>query len=113
MDEDQLLDLATLATSMTLTADVGLAIQVAIERGEAHYAMSQRKLRVRLFNSPEGLTIIVTVPTRDNVELEALDCGRRVIPWRDLSRRAHELSDIVDECVIELESALGLGAAKA
>jgi hypothetical protein len=113
MDEDQLLDLATLATSMTLSADVGLAIQAAIERGEAHRAMCQKKLRVRLFNSSEGLTIIVTVPPRDNVELEASDCGRRVIPWSDLSRRAHELSDIVDDCVIELEVALGLGAARA
>jgi hypothetical protein len=113
MDEDQPLDLATLATSMTLTADVGLAIQAAMARGEAHHAMCQKKLRVRLFNSPEGLTIIVTVPARDNVEFEALDCGRRVIPWSDLSRRAHELPDIVDECVIELEAALGLGAARA
>jgi hypothetical protein len=113
MDEDQLLDLATLATSMTLTADVGLAIQAAIERGEAHRAMSQRKLRVRLFNSPAGLAIVVTIPARDNVELEALDCGKRVIPFGDLSRCAHELSDIVDECVIELEAALGLRAAKA
>jgi hypothetical protein len=65
MNEDQLLDLATLATSMTLTANVGLAIQAAIERGEAHRTVSRQKLRVRLFNSPEGLTIIVTVPARD------------------------------------------------
>jgi hypothetical protein len=46
------------------------------------------KLRVRLFNSPEGLTIIVTVPAPDNVELEPLDCGKRVIPWSDLPPRA-------------------------
>ena len=113
MDEDRLLDLTTIATSMTLTPDVGLAIQAAIERGEAHHAMSLRKLRVRLFNSPGGLAVIVTVPARDHVELEARDCGKRVIPWSDLSRRACELSDIVDECVIELEAALGLGAARA
>lgn len=113
MDEDQLFDLATLATSMTLTANVGLAIQAAIARGEAHRAMCQMKLRVRLFNSPEGLIIIVTVPARDNVEFEALECGKRVIPWSDLSRRAHELSDIVDECVIEIEATLGLRAARA
>jgi hypothetical protein len=113
VDEDQLLDLATLATSMTLTADVGFAIQAALARGEAHRVMCQKKLRVRLFNSPTGLTIVVTVPARENVELEASDCGRRVIPWSDLSRRAHQLSDIVDDCVIELEAALGLGAARA
>jgi hypothetical protein len=113
MDEDQLLDLATLATSMTLTADVGLAIQAALARGEAHRAMSQRKLRVRLFNSTHGLAIVVTIPARDNLELEALECGKWVIPWSDLSRCAHELSDIVDACVIELETALGLGPAKA
>jgi hypothetical protein len=113
MDENQLLDLATLATSMTLTADLGLAIQAAIERGEAHRAMSRRNLRVRLFNSPEGLAIVVSIPARDNVELEALACGKRVITWSDLRRRAHELSDIVDECVIEFEAALGLGPATA
>jgi hypothetical protein len=71
--------------------------------------MSPSKLQVRLFNSPEGLAIVVTVPARDNVELEALESGKRVIPWSDLSRCAHELSDIVDECVIEFEAALGLG----
>jgi hypothetical protein len=113
MDEDQLLDLATLATSMALTADVGLAIHAAIERGEAHRAICLRKLRVRWFNSPEGLTIIVTVPARYKVDLEELDCGRRVIPWSDLSRRAHELSNIVDECVLEIEGAFSLGAARA
>ena len=107
MDEDQLLDLATLATSMTLTAEVG------IERGEAHRAICLRKFRVRWFNSPEGLTIIVTVPARYKVDLEPLECGRRVVPWSDLNRRAHELSNIVDECVLEVERALGLGAARA
>ena len=111
MAEDQLLDLATLANSMTLTAEVGLAIQAAIERGEAHRAICLRKLRVRWFNSPEGLTIIVTVPARYKIDLEPLDCGRRVIPWRHLNRRAHALSNIVDEC--EVERALGLGAARA
>jgi hypothetical protein len=113
MAEDQLLDLATLATSMTLTADVGLAIQAAIERGEAHRAICLQKLRVRWFNSPEGLTIIVTVPARYKIDHEPLACGRRVIPWSDLNRRAHELSNIVDDCVLEVERALGLRAARA
>jgi hypothetical protein len=98
---------------VTETADVGLAIQAAVARGAAHCAMSRQKLCVRLFNYPEGLTVIVTVPERDDAELEAIECGKRVIPWSDLSRRAHELSDIVDECVIEVEAALGLGAARA
>jgi hypothetical protein len=75
--------------------------------------MSQRRLRVQLFNSPEGLAIVVTIRAGNNIELEALDCGKRVIPWSDLNQCAHELSDIVDECVIEIETALGLGAAKA
>jgi hypothetical protein len=113
MDEDQLLDLATLATSMTLTAEVGLAIQAAIVRGEAHREICLRRLRVRWFNSPEGLTIIVTVPARYNVDLEPLEGARRVVPWSELNRRAHELSNIVDECVLEVEHVLGFGAARA
>jgi hypothetical protein len=93
---------------MTSTADVGLAIQAAIERGEAHRAMSQGQLRVRLFNYPQGLAIVVTVPARDNGEREAPKCGTRVIPWSDLGRRAHELAHIVDECVAAVEAAQGL-----
>jgi hypothetical protein len=96
-----------------MTVDVGLAIQAAIERGEAHRALSQRHLRVRLFNYPQGLAVVVTVPARDNGELEALNAGTRVIPWRDLSRRAHELPQIVDECVAAVEMALGMRAAAA
>jgi hypothetical protein len=53
----------------------------------------------------------VTIPARDNGELEVLNAGTRVIPWRDLSRRAYELPDIVDECVAAVEIALGLRAA--
>jgi hypothetical protein len=34
--------------------------------------------------------------------------GTRFIPWSDLSRRAHELPHIVDECVAAVETALGL-----
>jgi hypothetical protein len=96
-----------------MTSDVGLAIQAAIERGEAHRALSQQQLRLRLFNYPQGLTIVVTVPARDNGELDALNAGTRVIPWSDLSRRAHELPAIVDECVAAVETALGLRAAAA
>jgi hypothetical protein len=96
-----------------MTIDVGLAVQAAIERGEAHRATSQRQLRVRLFNYLQGLAIVVTIPARDNGELEVLNAGTRVIPWRDLSRRAHELPDIVDECVAAVETALGLRAAAA
>jgi hypothetical protein len=94
-----------------MTIDVGLAVQAAIERGEVHRATSQRQLRVRLFNYPQGLAIVVTIPARDNGELEVLNAGTRVIPWRDLSRRAYELPDIVDECVAAVETALGLRAA--
>jgi Plasmid encoded RepA protein len=94
-----------------MTVDVGLAIQAAINRGEAHRALSQRQLRVKLFNYPQGLAIVVTIPARDNGELAALNAGTRVIPWRDLSRRAHELPDIVDECVTAVEPALGLRVA--
>jgi hypothetical protein len=97
--------------TMAVTADVGPAIQAAIARGEAHRAMSQGQLRVRLLNYPQGLTIVVTVPARDNGELDALNAGTLVIPWSDLSRRAHELSHIVDECVATVENALGLRAA--
>jgi hypothetical protein len=65
------------------------------------------------FQFPYGAHHRRDVPARDKVELEASDCGKRVIPWSDLSRRAHELVDVVDECVIELEAALGLRAARA
>jgi hypothetical protein len=75
--------------------------------------MCRRPLRVRLFNYPQGLAIVVTVPACDNAELDALNAGTRVIPWSDLSRRAHELPRIVDECVAAVESALGLRAAAA
>jgi hypothetical protein len=73
--------------------------------------MSQRQLRVRLFNYPQGFAIVVTVPARDNGELDALAAGTRFIPWSDLSRRAHELPEIVDECVAAVVTALGLRAA--
>ena len=66
---------------------------------------------MRLFNYPQGLAIIVTAPAREHGELDALNAGTRVIPWSDLSRRAHELSHIVDECVATVENALGLRAA--
>jgi hypothetical protein len=69
--------------------------------------MCRRPLRVRLFNYPQGLAIVVTVPACDNAELDTLNAGTRVIPWSDLSRRAHELPRIVDECVAAVESALG------
>jgi hypothetical protein len=96
---------------VTVIADVGLAIQAAIARGEAHHSMSQGQLRVRLFNYPLGLAIVVMVPARDYAELDAIKCGTRVIPWRDLSRRAHELPQIVDECVAAVETAFGLRSA--
>jgi hypothetical protein len=78
-----------------MNTDVSLAIQAAIERGEAHRAMWQGRLLVRLFNYQHGLAIVVTVAGRDYVEVDAIKCGPRVIPWSDLSRRAHELPDIV------------------
>jgi hypothetical protein len=93
-----------------VTADVGLAIQAAIARGEAHRAMGQGQLVVRLFNYPQGLAVVVTIPARDNGELDTLNAGIRVIPWSELSRRAHELPAIVDECVAAVETALGLRA---
>jgi hypothetical protein len=93
-----------------MNTDVGLAIQAAIARGEAHRAISQGQLRVRLFNYPQGLAIVVTVPARDYADIEAVKRGTRVIPWRELSQRANELPDIVDECVAAVESALGLRA---
>ena len=96
-----------------MTTDVGLAIQAAIERGEAHRAISQGQFRVRLFNYPQGLAIVVTVASSDDAELAALKHGTRVIPWRELSRRAIELPDIVDECVAAVEDAIGLRAATA
>jgi hypothetical protein len=96
-----------------MTTDVGLAIQAAIERGEAHRAMWQGRLLVRLFNYQQGLAIVVTVPGRDYAEVDAIKCGTRVIPWGELSRRAHELPDIVDECVTAVETALGLRTAAA
>jgi hypothetical protein len=98
---------------VTVPADVGLAIQAAIARGESHRAMSQGQLQVRLFNYPVGLAIVVTVPARDYAELDAMKCGTRVIPWSDLSRCAHELPHIVDECVAAIEAALGLRTARA
>jgi hypothetical protein len=55
----------------TMTVDVGLAIQAAIARGEAHRATSQRQIRVRLFNYPQGLAVVVTVPARDYAEVDA------------------------------------------
>jgi hypothetical protein len=91
-----------------MVTDVGLAIKAALERGEAHRAMSQGRLRVRLFNYPQGLAIVVTVPATGKADLEALKCGTRVIPWRELSERADKLPDIVDECVTAVETALGL-----
>jgi hypothetical protein len=94
----------------TMTTDAGLAIQAAIARGEP---TARRPLRVRLFNYPQGLAIVVTVPAGDNAELDALNAGTRVIPWSDLSRRAHELPQIVDECVAAVEITLGLRAAAA
>jgi hypothetical protein len=97
----------------TMTTDVGLAIQAAIARGEAHGAMCPQPLRVRLFNYQQGLAIIVTVPARANAELDALNAGTRVIPRNDLSRHAHELPQIVDEWVAAVETALGLTAAAA
>jgi hypothetical protein len=103
--------LAAEAARTTHHADVGLAIQAAIARGEAHEAMCRRPLRVRLFNYPQGLAIVVTVPAGDNGELDALNAGTRVIPWSDLSKRAHELPDLVDECVTAVEAALDLRAA--
>jgi hypothetical protein len=78
-----------------MTTDVGLAIQAAIERGEAHRAMSQGQLVVRLFSYPQGLAIVVTVPARDYAEADAIKCGMRVILRSDLTRRAHELPDLV------------------
>lgn len=96
-----------------MATDVGLAIQAAIERGEAHRAISQGRLRVRLFNYPQGLAIVVTLATRDYADVEAVKRGTQVIPWRELSRRATELPDIVDECVSGVEDALGLRAATA
>jgi hypothetical protein len=96
-----------------MSTDVGLAIQAAIERGEAHRAISQGKLRVLLFNYPRGLAIVVTVPARVGGELKALSAGTRVIPWSELSQRAHELPEIVDECVTAVETALGLRVATA
>jgi hypothetical protein len=67
-----------------MTTDVGLAVQAAIERGEAHRAMWQGQLVVRLFNYPQGLAIVVTVPARGYAEIDAIKCGTRVIPWSDL-----------------------------
>jgi hypothetical protein len=103
--------LAAEAARTTHHADVGLAIEAAIARGAAHTAMCRRPLRVRLVNYPQGLAIVVTFPAGDHGELDALNAGTRVIPWKDLSKRAHELPDLVDECVAAVETTLGLRAA--
>jgi hypothetical protein len=42
-----------------------------------------------------------------------LNAVTRAIPWSELSRRAHELPDIVDECVTAVEAAFGLRTAAA
>ena len=96
-----------------MTTDVGLAILAAIERGEAHRAVWQGRILVGLFNYQRGLAIVVTVPRRDYSQVRAINRGTLVIPWSDLSRRAHELPDIVDECVSAVETALGLRTAAA
>jgi hypothetical protein len=72
-----------------MTTDIGLAIQAAIARGEAHRAPCQRQIRVRLFNYPQGLTIVVTVPRARQRQAR---CAERRDTGSDLSRRAHELS---------------------
>lgn len=90
--------------------DVGLCIQEAIARGEAHTKTSTRKLTVRLFNYPEGFTVLARIAVRNGEELEALNgLGFRVIPWAALSERAREIPALVDQCVMEVEAALRQG----
>jgi hypothetical protein len=64
-----------------MTTDVGLANQAAIERGEAHRAMWQGGILVRLFNYQPGLAIVVTVSGRDYAEIGAIKRGTGASRW--------------------------------
>ena len=92
---------------------VGAAIAAALERAAHHQRLCPRRLTVRVMlrygDHRDRLTVVAHVAARTGEELEAQAMkGIRHILLAELDARAGELVGLVDQCVTEAETAVGL-----